>query len=145
MIASSLPAAKLALHAFVESLNADDDALVRAAADSLEIIMRFHRERHGPALDAHDLRRRGDPEADRRCRHVTDIEVNAEALMPRGKEMLDGRQCRRLDHVDHDRRRQHGDSSRTDKGGGVLGPDDEFGRAVNSGRDIGKSGTHFVG
>ena len=60
-------------------------------------------------------------QADRRRREMADVEMDAEALMPGGQQVLDRRQRGRLDHVDHHRRRQHRDAPRADARRGVLG------------------------
>ena len=49
--------------------------------------------------------------------------------------MLDRRQRRGLDQVDHHRRRQHRDAPGTDEGRRMFGPDDDLGRAGEAGRD----------
>src|SRR3984957_18885023 len=79
----------LALHAFVEALDADDDALVRAAADCLDLVVGFDAEFYGATFDASDLGGAGDAQADRRRRHVADVEMNAEALVAGWQEVLD--------------------------------------------------------
>ena len=46
--------------------------------------------------------------------------------MTGGKKVLDRRQRRRLDDVDHDRSGEHGNSSASDAGGRVLHADQEL-------------------
>ena len=53
--------------------------------------------------------------------------------------MLDRLERRRLDQVDHDRRREHGDAAGADERRGVVGRDDEGGGAGEAGRDAGES------
>ena len=76
---------------------------------------------------------------------MTDIELNAQALVSGGKEMFDRGQGRRFDKVDHDRRRQHCDPARADKGRGMLQPDDDFGGAGEAGNDAVKEGAAALG
>jgi hypothetical protein len=66
------------------------------------------------------------------------VEVDAEALMARGKKVFDRVERSRLDEVDHHRRRQHRDASRTDKGGRMLGPDQKLRRPGEPGGDGGE-------
>src|SRR5580692_10570579 len=62
------------LHAFVEAFNADDDTLMCAVADHLDVVARLHPEGDGAPFDVDDLRRRGDTKADRRRRNVADVD-----------------------------------------------------------------------
>src|ERR1700681_3460200 len=105
----------LALHAFVEALDADDDALMRAAAYGLDLVVGFDAEFYGAAFDADDLGGGGDTQADRRRRHMADVEMDAEALMSGWQEVLDSGQRSCLDDVDHHRRRQHRDAAGADE------------------------------
>src|ERR1700724_3423489 len=105
----------LALDAFVEALDADDDALVRAAANCLHFVAGLDAEFYGAAFEADDLGCGGDAQADRCRRHMADVEMDAEALVARRQEGLDGGERSRLDDIDHHRRRQHRDAARTDK------------------------------
>ncbi len=82
-----------------------------------------------------DLGGRGDAQSDRRRGHMADIEVDTEALMAGGQQVLDGRKRRRLDHVDHDRRRQHRNPPGADERRGVLRADDDLGRSGDAGRN----------
>src|ERR1700722_19709511 len=128
----------LALDAFVEALDADDDALVRAAAYCLHFVVGFDAEFYGAAFDADDLGGGGDAQADRRRRNVADVKMNTEALMARRQEVLDGVERGRLDDIDHHRRRQHRDTARADERRGMFGTDHDFGRAGEAGRDAGQ-------
>src|ERR1700761_4806222 len=74
------PAGELALHACVETVDADHDALMGTAADHLELIARLDSKCDGAAFEAQNLRACGDPQPDRRRRGVTDVEVDAQAL-----------------------------------------------------------------
>ena len=58
--------------------------------------------------------------------------------------MLHRGQRGRLDHVDHHRRGQHGDASRTDPRRRVLRRHDEVGAAGQAGADVGKVNRHAV-
>jgi len=49
------------------------------------------------------------------------VELDAEALMAERQQMLDCRERRRLDDVDHDRRCQHRDPAGTDEWCGMFG------------------------
>src|SRR5215470_19274711 len=95
---------KLLLHPRIKSRHIDDDPLVRAVADRLLVVARLDPERERAAIDADQLCGRAHPHADRRGCEVAHVEMDAEALMPRGQEVLDRRKRRRLDDVDHDRR-----------------------------------------
>ncbi len=89
---------------------------------------------------ADDLRGRRDAQADRRRRDMADVEMDAEALMAGRQQVLDRRERCGLDQVDHHRRRQHGDAARADKRRGLVGRDDGFGGAGETGRDAGEVG-----
>src|SRR3984957_17874687 len=128
----------LALHAFVEALDADDDALVRAAADCLHFVVGLDAEFYGAAFEADDLGGGGDAQADRCRRHMADVEMDAEALMARRQEVFDGGERSGLDDVDHHRRRQHRDAARADERGGMFGADHDLGCAGEAGRDAGQ-------
>jgi hypothetical protein len=91
-----------------------------AAADHVHIVARLHPEGDGAGLDADDLGGRGDAKADRRRRHVADVELDAEALMAERQEVLDRGERRCLDDVDHHRRCQYGDAAGADERGGML-------------------------
>src|SRR5580698_307300 len=91
-----------------------------AVADHLDVVARLHPEGDGAPFDVDDLRRRGDTKADRRRRNVADVELDAEALMAERQQMLDRRERRRLDEVDHDRRCQHRDPAGTDEWCGMF-------------------------
>src|SRR5450631_987963 len=82
----------LALNAFVEALDADDDALVRAAAYCLHFVVGLDAEFYGAAFEADDLGGSGDAQADRCRRHMADVEMDAEALMAGRQEMFYGGQ-----------------------------------------------------
>src|SRR5580692_8844680 len=129
----------LALHAFVEALDADDDALVRAAAYGLDFVVGFDAEFYGAAFDTDDLGGGGDAQADRRRRHMADVEVDAEALMACRQEVLDSGERSRLDDIDHHRRRQHCDAAGADERGGMFGADHDLGRTGEAGRDAGQN------
>src|SRR3954471_4342579 len=131
-------AAQLPLHALVEALDADHDALMRAAADRLALVVRFHAKADGAAFDFRDLCRRDDTQADRRRRDVADIEMDAEALMAGGQEMLDRLGRGSLDQVDHHRRPQHRYPTGAGEWCRMLGSDDEGDVAGEAGPDAGE-------
>jgi hypothetical protein len=56
------------------------------------------------------------------CRDVGHVEVDAEALMARGKKVFDRVERSRLDDVDHHRRRQHRDAYEPTKEAVCSGP-----------------------
>src|SRR5579864_8676316 len=128
----------LALHAFVEALDADDDALVAAAAYGFDPVAGFDAEFYGAAFEADDLGGGGDAQSDRRRRHMADVEMDAEALMARRQEVFDGGERSRLDDVDHHRRRQHRDAAGADKRRGMFRADHDLRRADEAGRDAGQ-------
>src|SRR5271170_5915273 len=94
-----------------------------AAADRLDLIAYFHAKRDGTAFHAQNRCGCSRPQADRRRRDVTHVEVDAETLMAGRKKVFNRVERRRLDDVYHHRRSQHRDASRTDKGRSVLWPD----------------------
>ena len=61
-----------------ESLQADDDALVRTQHQQLAAVMRLDGEVDAAALDRRDLGRSLDAGADRRRRQVTDVDRGAD-------------------------------------------------------------------
>ena len=109
-----------------------------SVADYLTLIAGFDAEGDGAALDGLDLRGRRDSEAHRRGREMAHVEMDAEALMSLRQQMLDRRQRRRLDHVDHHRRRQHRDAAGAHPGRRVLRRHDEIGGAGEAGTDGGE-------
>jgi hypothetical protein len=94
---SRLRAPELPLHAFLETRDVDDDALVGAAADRILVVARLDPERKCPALDRDQLGGRDDRHSDRGRGKMADIEMNAEALAPGRQEMLDRRERGCLD------------------------------------------------
>ena len=72
---------------------------------------------------------------------MADVEMDAEALMARRQEVLDGVECSRFDDVDHHRRRQHRDAARANERRGMFGADHDLGRAGEAGRDAGQDAT----
>jgi hypothetical protein len=52
--------------------------------------------------------------------------------MAAGKKVLDCVERRRLDQVDHDRRRKHRDAPGADERRGVFWPDDKLGRSLQA-------------
>ena len=100
--------------------------------------MGFDAEFYGAALDADDLGGGGNAQADRRRRHMADVEMDAEALMTARQKVLDGVEGSRLDDVDHHRRRQHRDTAGADERSGMFGTDHDLGRAGEAERDAGQ-------
>ena len=113
---------------------------MRAAADELELVASFDAERDGAPLDMDHFGGRSNVQADRRRRDMADVELDPEALMAGRQKMLDRRQGRGLNHIDHHRRRQDRDSSRADEGRRMLGADHDFGGSDEAGRDFGQDG-----
>ena len=64
---------------------------------------------------------------------MADIEMDAETLMTVREEVLDCRQCRGLDQIDHDRSGKHRHSSAADAGGGVFHADQQICRSHHPG------------
>src|ERR1019366_5338627 len=60
-----------------ELRDVDDGALVRAFADLLFLVARFHVELHPPAIHPDDLRRERHTHPDRRRRQVRHVDVRA--------------------------------------------------------------------
>jgi hypothetical protein len=69
---------------------------------------------------------------------MTNVKLNAEALMAGGKKVLDGVERRRLDDVDHDRRCQDRNASGADKRCRMLWSDQEMCGSGETGGDAGK-------
>ena len=86
-------------------------------------------ELENPALDRDQLGLRFDAHSHRRGGEVADVELHAERLMSLGQEMLDRRERGRLEQVDDDRGREHRHFAAADVRGGVLGGDQQAGRA----------------
>ena len=93
-----------------------------------------------PAFDTRYLRCCYHTQSDRGRRGVTDIEPNAEALVAARKKVFDSGERRTFDDIDHNRGRQHGDPSRSDERRRMLGADDDFSCAGESGDDLAEDG-----
>jgi hypothetical protein len=100
-----------------------------AIADQLALIARFDLKADGPRLHRQYRRDGRHAQADRGCRKVAHVEVDAKALIALRQQMLDGGQRGRLDDIDHHGRGEHGDAPRADAGRRVLGADNQFRRA----------------
>ena len=128
---SDCSGAQLLLDALVEARDIDDDALVRTVSDRLLIVVGLDLEYEGAAVDADQFGRRPDAHSDRRSGEMADIEMDAEALMTIREEVLDRRERRCLDQIDHDRSGEHGHASAADPGGGVFGADQQICRSLH--------------
>src|SRR5262249_51795200 len=119
---------ELALDALIEFCDVDHDALVRAVADELLLVARLDAEIDGSSFHPRHFRSGGDPHADGRGGDVAHIQVGAEALIARRKQVLYGGQRGRLDQVDHHRRGKHPHFAAADARRRVLFSNDD-GRA----------------
>src|SRR5262245_4080740 len=122
-----LSAAELALHALVEAGDADDHALMGAAADRLALVARLDPEADGASLNVCHFRCGHHAQADRGRGEMLDVEMDAEALMAGRQQMLDCVERGGLDHIDHDGCRQHGNAAGADERRGLVGRDDDLG------------------
>ena len=113
----------------IEAGDIDDDPLVRAAADRLLFVAGLDPKRERASLDGGQFGRGVGAHSDRRGREVADVEVNAEALMPGGQQMLDRRERRRFDQIDHDRGGEHRHQPAADAGRGVFDADQQVRRS----------------
>ena len=120
------------MHAFVEPVDAHHDALVGAVADCLDRIARLHVKGDDASLYPHDFGGGDDLQADRACGHVTDVEMDAEALVTRRKKVLDRIERRRLDQIDHDRGRKDCNASGAHEGRSMFRPDDKLRRSLQA-------------
>ena len=125
--------ALLLLDTLIEARDVDDDAFVRAIADRLLLVVSLDLEYERAAIDSDQLRRRADAHSDRRGGEMADIEMDAETLMTVREEVLDCRQCRGLDHIDHDRSGKYGHSSAADARGGVFHANQQICRSHHPG------------
>src|SRR5215472_3733086 len=98
----SVSAGELALDALVEARDVDHNALVRATADRLLLVARLDPERQRAPFDRGELGGRFGLHADRGRGKMADVEMDAEALVAGGQQMLDRGERGRLDQVDHD-------------------------------------------
>src|SRR5258707_8154298 len=105
--ASCFDIAQLLLHPLVETRDIDPHALVVSPADRLLLVARLDLEAQPPALDAGEPRGGDDAHADRRGGMVADVELDAEALMARRQQGLDGVERGGLHQVDHHRGGEH--------------------------------------
>jgi hypothetical protein len=124
-------AAQLLLDPLVEARDVDDDALVRAAPDRLLLVVSLDLKYECAAVDPDQFGRRANAHSDRRGGEMPDIEMDAEALMTIREEVLDRRERRCLDQIDHDRSGEHGHASAADPGGGVFGADQQICRSLH--------------
>src|SRR4051795_5817601 len=115
--------AQLLLDALVEARDIDDDALVRAAPDRLLLVVGLDLEYERAAIDSDQFGRRVDAHSDRRCGEMADIEMDAETLMSIREQVLDCRERRCLNQIDHDGSGEHGHSPAADAGGCMFGAD----------------------
>jgi len=119
----------LALHALIEARNVNDDALVRAISDRFLVIAGLDPERQGAVVDRDQLSGCSHPHPDRCCREMSYVEVDPKTLMSGRQEALDGRECCRLNHIDHDRGRQHRYKPAANAGRRVFNADQKVGRS----------------
>src|SRR4051812_21709432 len=128
---SDCSGAQLLLDALVEARDINDDALVRAAPDRLLLVVGLDLEYERAAVDPDQFGRRANAHSDRRGGEMADIEMDAETLMTIREEVLDGRERRCLDQIDHDGSGEHGHSPAADPGGCMLGADQQICRSLH--------------
>src|SRR5436190_24298932 len=90
-------ALELLLHAGIEARDIDADPLVGAVADQFLVVTCLDLKRERAAFDRDQFGGGADAHSNRRGREVTNVEVDAEALVTRRQQMLDGGERRRLD------------------------------------------------
>jgi len=122
----------LACTPLIETGDIDDQPLMAAVADQVPVVTRLDRKSQRSALDGDEACRGAHLHADRRCRNVADVELDAEALMAGGDQVLGGVESGSLHEVDHHRRRQNADAAGADLRRGVLLADHQFGVAFEA-------------
>src|ERR1700704_6252540 len=127
---------QLLLHPLVEALDIDHHAFVGSPADRLLLVARLDLQAQPPALDADQPRGGDDAHADRRGRVVADVELDAEALMARRQQGLDGVERRGLHQVDHHRGGEHPHPPAPDAWRRMGVVDDELGGAFAPDRQM---------
>jgi len=109
---------------------------VRPFPDELALILRAHLEVDRPPLDPHHLGGGLHAHPHGSGRDVRDVEVRAQALVLLGQRLLDRRERRRLDEVDHHRRCEHADAPAADARCGVLLAHHQLGHAGEAGGQV---------
>jgi len=99
-------------------------------------VSRFHVKSDGASLYPHDFGGGDDQQADRACGHVTDVEMDTEALVTRRKKVLDRVECRGLDQIDHDRGRKDRNASGAHERRGMFRPNDKLRRSLQAKIDV---------
>ena len=115
------------MHALIEAGHIDHDALVRAVADGLFFITGLDPKRKRAAVDGGQLGGGANSHTHRRGSEMPDVEMNTEALVPFGQELLHRGERRRLDDIDHHRSGQYGYASAADPRGRMLDPNEQVG------------------
>ena len=106
------------------------DALVRAFADAVFLVVGMHTKIQRATVHPRQLGVCLDAHAHRRRRHVCDVEVNADGLMAGRQKPFDRLERRSLHQVDHDRRGKHAHAAAADMRRGVLLAHHDFNRSA---------------
>src|SRR4051812_33688861 len=96
---ASLSSFALGAHPRIELVERDDDPLVRAIGDQLDVVFGPDAKGNHPAVDVDHLGLRADFHADRGRGEMTDVETDADRLLALRDVTLGGIESRRLEQV----------------------------------------------